>query len=398
MTPAGRHLLAALHEPAGRDDALLRALTDQQWEDVAGLATRLGVSALLFGRDTVPIPEPTRARLEATATRSAIRVLALQRAFTELAERLAPAGVPLMALKGLHLATDVYASPTLRQMADIDVLVRREHLDTVERVALALGYSRPGLAGAATHHLPPLSRGSIALEVHWELLPPAASHPPDTQELFQRARPFSLAPNAVALCLEDLVVHICAHAAGNHVMEGGLRPLCDLQALVGRFGDRIDWAVVSQRAALWRCQRSTTLMLLLARRLLGVPVPPAMLHVDDAVPSDAFLETAATVAMTADGPLTGKSPTAAHLLALNGPVARTSYIVKQLLLPSARQAQVSPALRLSPIRRTDAVLRRAIGVTWRHAGWLWRAARAREGALRQAIDQRQALADWIRER
>jgi hypothetical protein len=139
------------------------------------------------------------------------------------------------------------------------------------------------------------------------------------------------------------------------------------------------------------------LMLLLARDHLGVPVPPDVFaSATGSLPSEELLDTALSTTVSGAGELASKSPTAAHLLRLNGPMNKTRYLVDQLFLPSAVQAAVSPHLRLSWRVRIGHVVQRAVGVARRHGGWLWRASRDRDGALRQALDRRNALADWIR--
>jgi len=399
MPPTARYLLAALRDPADRDNALLAELGEAEWDDVAQLAMRQRVAPLLYSRPGLPFPADVRATLQARAQRSAFRVLRQQAAFRELADAVAPMGIQLMVLKGLHLATSVYPSAGLREMADIDLLVRPDDLQAVTQMATRLGYAHAaGSIGDALHHLPPLTRNNIAFELHYQLLPPTAACPPKTTGLFDRSQPVGTSANVVGLCPEDLIVHICVHAAGNHVLEMGLRPLCDLQAIVQQSRSQIDWPTVVARAAEWRCQRSVMLMLLLARDHLGVPIPSSVFtSAPGSLPSADLLDVALSAAVAGAGELAAKSPTAAQLLRLPGPIAKVRYIVSQIFRPSAEQAAASPHLRMSRWARARHVVERAIGVTRRHGSWLWRASRERDGSLRQALDRRGALVDWIRE-
>jgi hypothetical protein len=399
MLPVARHLLAALHDPTGRDDALLAGLSDAEWADVARLAIRQRVGPLLLSRPGLAFPADVRADLRARAQRAAMRVLRQQAAFRHLADAVAPLGIQVMALKGLHLATAVYPSAGLREMGDIDLLVLPEHVEVVAETARSLGYSQILASGDSLQHLPPFHREGITLEVHYQLLSSASATPPPTSLLLVRSRPLKVAGNAVGLGPDDLIVHTCVHAAGNHLFELGLRPLCDLHAIVKKFPTQIDWATVVARAAEWRCRRSLMLMLCLARDHLGVPIPPGVFaSTPGSAPSQDVLDAALSTMVSGAGELAHKSHTAAQLLHLNGPVSKVRYVVSQLFLPSATQAAASADLSKPWWIRTGHIARRAVGLARRHGGWLWRASRERNGALRQALDRRNALAEWIRER
>ena len=51
--------------------------------------------------------------------------------------------IPVVVLKGAALATTLYPDPALRPLSDIDLLVRREHLDAAVQAVKSLGYRQP---------------------------------------------------------------------------------------------------------------------------------------------------------------------------------------------------------------------------------------------------------------
>lgn len=399
MRQNARHLLAALHEREGRNDQLLRSLNEADWTAVVDLAKRHGVGALLFSRPGLPVPEPIQTALQSRAQRSAQLILMLQAACRELADAAASEGLDLVVLKGLHLATSIYPDPGMREMADIDILVPSDQLQAIADLARGLGYAVPPLAGDAHHHLPSMVRGRVMLEIHWQLFDEGHGAVATPQGIFQRAVPITSLPNTRGLSTEDLLLHVCLHAASHHVLEMGIRSLCDVQAIVAATGQRVNWAMVVERAREWRGERSVALMCTLARLHLGVRFPEDVFtELKDAMPGPDVVNAATDFLVEDSTHLAGTSEAARALLTLGSTRERVRHTVDHLVRPHRSQPA---SLKPRGIRRLGlvvAVSQRAYGLVQRHGGWLWRASRTDTGPLRSALKQRNALAEWIRER
>jgi Uncharacterised nucleotidyltransferase len=400
MNRIAEALCAALREPGHHEVAAPDALrlTPAEWHQVAALAIRQRVGPLLHSLTHLPVPDEVRAVLRASAERSARRVLLQQAAFRQLAAAVAPLGVTLVALKGIHLASAVYTGPTLREMADIDVLTPVDQLQAVSEVAKRLGYTVPPLGGASHHHLPMMVRGRVGLELHWQLAPGELGVRADVEGLLQRAVALDRLPGAKGLCTEDLLLHTCLHAADHHVFEMGLRSLCDVQAIVAREGHRIDWRTLMARSRAWGTERGLALVLTLAHRHLGVPVPDLVLQeLHDALPPQDIVTTATNFVLEDALNLGGASEAASELLTLGSHGERMRHIAKHLLKPGETHPE-SKAGRWRHVRTVPALVTRAVGLAWRHGGWLWRASREKDSPLRDALDTRNTLAEWIRGR
>lgn len=403
MNRTGEALCAVLREgPPEAYEIDLAALTPEQWHDVATLAIRQRVGALLYSQTGLPMPDDVRARLRARAELSARRVLMQQAAFRELAAAVEPLGISLVALKGLHLATSVYPNAALREMGDIDVLALPEQLVAVEAIARELGYQplyeQPvPLSTEVSQHLPRMMRGTVGLEIHWRLSPPGSPPHVTAEELFDRSRGLSLASNARHLSPEDTVLHLCAHAAGNHLLEMGLRPMCDIRALVQK--EPLDWTTVVSRSMQWGCERSVGLILALSRRFFGARVP---IHVFDALggaaPAQILQDSAMTLITVESDSLVGKSEPAARLIQLTSFRERAAHLVSRIALPAAELSQSYPGSERNAALRGLAIVRRTLDVGRRHLWWLLQTSQEREGPVRVAISRRNALADWIRKR
>lgn len=398
-TPAVEHLLAALHEPEGRDNHLLGRLTEAEWTVVAELAIRQRVGPLLLSRAGLPLPGTVRDQLRKRAEVSAFKVLRQLAALRLLADRLAPQEIPLIALKGIHLASSVYANPGLREMNDIDVMVRPEHLQAAAATATELGYRTLGPpmfeAGMlhVAHHLPLLVNGRVGLEVHWRLARPGSPPLVEPDELWSRATESRLGANISVLSAEDTLVHVCVHATKHH-FDHGVRPLCDVRALILARRDRLQWESVAERAARWNCTRSVALVLTLVRTQLGLALPADLPAAIGTVPGPVV--NLAMSHLSSPPAVLNTQETAARLLSLPDASAKIRYLSGRIFLPPEQMAKLYPQTGASKWSHAAVVARRMGGLLASHGRALLAASLNPRGQLREGLDRRNALAAWIR--
>jgi hypothetical protein len=117
----------ALADPANAAQMQTLAAGPLDWAEVLALAQAQGVLPLVWAaveaacRDAVP-PE-VRAKAEAEVQTNARRNLFFTRALVNVIGLLAAQGLAVLPYKGPVLAAQVYGRPSLRQFADLDILV-----------------------------------------------------------------------------------------------------------------------------------------------------------------------------------------------------------------------------------------------------------------------------------
>jgi len=254
------------------------------WERVAEIAWQHRVAPILFstlGRGVRGIPKAPLRRLERAYLATAARNAFLFRGLGQILEALAAEGIPAIPLKGAMLADTAYPERALRPMNDIDLLVSEQDLDRTElglrRIGLELTHDVEEKRDLKRRHHHWVFRGpilsGIPVEVHWLLDPPGSPFRVDTAALWQRAVPTRIAGvDALGLSPEDLLLHLCTHAA-RHRFNGGLLFLVDVAAAIRHYGDRIDWARLATRAAEWGADPHVSVVLSLAVELLGAALP-----------------------------------------------------------------------------------------------------------------------------
>ena len=162
----------------------------------------------------------------------------------EMARRaLAAVDCPVVLLKGTAFVAAGLSAGQGRSIGDLDILVPRESIDTVEAALLAAGWEwvKPDPYDDAyyrrwMHELPPLihRERDRMIDVHHTILPLTARITPDPVALIDDSVPLenglrTLSPNA-------MLIHAAAHLFADGDLAGGLRNLWDIRCLVEEFG------------------------------------------------------------------------------------------------------------------------------------------------------------------
>ena len=276
MSAAARLLIDALRVPetvtrleAKGWTALLAAARAEQL--IASLALRLADQ---------PKP-PAAATILADAVRAAEqgRVQALWEA--EMARRaLEPLGVTPILLKGTAFAAAGLSAGEGRFIGDLDILVPRDSLDTVEAALLAAGWEwvkddpyDNHYYKTWMHELPPLIHHDRdrMIDVHHTILPPTARPTPDAAALI--AESIALPNGLRMLSPPDMIVHAAAHLFADGDLAGGLRNLWDIDRLLREFGVDPDfWPKLARHAKRHDLEKPVARALRLSAALYGTPV------------------------------------------------------------------------------------------------------------------------------
>jgi hypothetical protein len=392
----------------------LEGLADAEWQALVALAARQRVRPLLRRRlledgSWSLVPPPVRAALDRDCRRIALRTLRFQAETAALARDLAARGVPMMVLKGVHLASGIYESPGLREMNDIDVMVRREHLPVAAERVRARGYETVTSTSIevdtlVSHHLTrAVRRGTANIEVHWTLFKPGRPWGADPDGLWNRAAPATVGGVSVlALGAEDLLLHLCGHASHQHAFRMGLRPLLDVASVLERHGPRIDWAALATRADACGWGRGAYLTLSLASSLLGAEVPASALAGlrPEGSWRDEEAATESARALMFERSTPGRDQTV-HLSRLvdDQPfAARVRHLVRRVILPRAQLASLY-GLPLAAPRRVYALhyLRRLFELTARHTRTAVAIVLLRRSPARRTAQRLNVIEKWMNE-
>lgn len=378
--------------------ASLRRLSTDEWGEFVARCNAQRVAATVYARLGSAglkreAPPAALKALRRGYINSSHRSLWLREATRSVVGACERAGIRLIVLKGTYLSSHVYADPALREMGDVDILVQKSRLGDALRVLQEIGFrsSTPlpeDVENRVTtaKHVPRLENDKAAIEVHWTIFPPSRGESSEIVGVWERAIPVTIArADTWALSAEDSLLHLCGHAAYDHRFQFGLRPLVDVDRLVRKAGDDIDWPTLVDRAGVWGWGRGVYLTFQLARELLGTRFP------DDIV--EALTPRTVTPRVLAG---------AAHLVLIDPTEARTLHlniVDWQRGTLSERMRLLYERIRWSP-EHVDPTpgyyVRRVVSLFRRHAPKLVRLL-AKDRSTTRLADEKQALAKWLSE-
>ena len=282
-------LLQFLHaSPDKTGDGRVEPLSEADWDDLLQQSARHGITPLFYHRlrtfhPDIPIPPNIMGRLRQAYLENAARNLRLYHNLCKVLNILHRDSIPVITLKGAHLAELVYGNRALRFMGDLDLLVQKDDLMRVDALLLEMGCTPTVLKRIMgkdnNEFVYVMPKRDVIVEIHWSILPSMLPFTIDTDGQWERSRPVLIAGvDAAVLCPEDLLLHLCLHAGCTHGFEPGLKLFCDISEILQHNGGDMDWGLVQRCTREWGIGKCVYLTLKLSRELLGVALPEGLME------------------------------------------------------------------------------------------------------------------------
>lgn len=204
----------------------------------------------------------------AAAVRFEHDLLAVARAFTDR--------FPFAVLKGVATAHLDYSDPSMRQFADVDLLVSPADLDTAVRMLGDLGweqaYPLPRHHERFTHAITLRNGRRVEIDLHQRIAHRALGELIPTDDLLARRVEYDIAGHTLwALDHIDRTIHACVHAATSRAPFQRMSSTADVLVLATRHVDAA--ADVMDRASARRLANIVRRAVEGAHRESDLPVP-----------------------------------------------------------------------------------------------------------------------------
>lgn len=164
----------------------------------------------------------------------------LYRQLKEVFKKFTKEDIPIILLKGAHLAKYIYGDIALRPMADIDRLIKQDDLGKAHRLLIKDGYSNSEMF---EEELPPYEKKwKIPLDLHSHLKILPNKEYVNITALWMRAEKVNLGEaEALILSPEDLVLHLCLHNCIHHCLENSFISCFDIAHTSMFYKGKLDW-------------------------------------------------------------------------------------------------------------------------------------------------------------
>lgn len=286
LQPGERQVLLACARPvwddalAGQIEPLLSAV---DWNRVLAAADRHRLLPLLHGhlsRSAAPLPRFVPEKLASSFRGALQRNLWLGAELVKLVHLLQENHIPTLPFKGPVLTEFLFGNLGLREITDLDILLRKEDVWRAKALLVSHGYE-PEWNLTPTQEAVYFDsqceynlrdpKGSYMLELHWDIVPPHYPVTLDSQNWWRRQTVVNLlGTNLPSLSREDLLLVLCVHGA-KHAWSP-LRLVSDLAALLRTYPVAA-WDTVFHEARAAGAERILLLGLGLAHDLLESSLP-----------------------------------------------------------------------------------------------------------------------------
>jgi hypothetical protein len=276
--------------------ALLRQSLD--WQYILEVSIRHGISPLFYqglqqASETADlkrtVPPTILAELGKLYDGTGTRNRRLYGVVGDIVKACDQVDTPIMGLKDLQLAREVYPDLGLRPMGDLDLLIHRADYEKVSRCLHELGFlplpqaDIPFTLKYASGHQWQRPSDNVWVDLQWTVMQREWDVYGEGSFSFASARLWS---QAVSLAIddyrllaprpEDMLFHLCLHLEGHQDCEFIL--FCDIAEFLKTYATRFDWQYFIQLTKAYRAESSVYYVLLLTQHLFGLCLTPQLMR------------------------------------------------------------------------------------------------------------------------
>lgn len=235
------------------------------------------------------IPPAIRCRFERYYYKIAFQNIRIFDQLIKVTQLLAEAKVDVIVLKGAALQAEVWPNLSLREMADIDLLVRSGDLNVAERSLqkagyLPMEYYRPAEYYRKYHHhlvpyFNPKAAYRLPIEIHHNIKQPTVPPMLDMYDFWESSRSITFNNSTLyVLSPENLLVHLCMHVAFNKLFLSHIRYLIDISHTVSHFASTIQWDHIIKTAKTLPLANYIYYPFYFSKILFRAPIPQNVLN------------------------------------------------------------------------------------------------------------------------
>ena len=266
-------------------------ISESDWGNLVETSITLGIGPLVYKRLTDAalnerVPVDAYNRLQQSYYMTLRRSMLLYSVFQQAARALTVAGIQVVALKGIYLSEHLYHDIGLRQVSDIDLLVKAEEGEKSIQVLSELGF-RCAENPFSSHitpdpdfiHYPPMLKDGFSVEIHVRLHRDSPDYSLDVSEFIAQAIPVIIAGVEVhTLSFVHQLIFLCVHSE-KHFTGTSIQFTCfaDIANILTRDRDKIDWGMLIGVCVNNKCDLVVMKHVMLVHHFFNAPIP---LHIE----------------------------------------------------------------------------------------------------------------------
>jgi hypothetical protein len=258
------------------------------WELFKTIARELRIAPILYyaickQNLQKSIPDDVLQLLESHYYKTLQKNTVLYHHLSQLLIRFNKENITVVGLKGIFLAETVYEDIALRQLSDIDILIKKKDVSKCTEILTAMGFEfdtsfvksdfitdmRDG------KHLPMLVKQGVGVELHTHLIGKDNACTISTQDFWNSTRPGNLSGLPVLhFHPHYLLLHIILHA-DEHFASAKIHFIgyIDIARIIETYKKEINWNVFTELCDSYSCSNQVFIHLYLAAKYIGIDIP-----------------------------------------------------------------------------------------------------------------------------
>lgn len=227
----------------------------ENWDYAIMLIVNHGSAPLFFTKfhdlkNINLIPINFQLKIKQVYYRTISRSIYIHGLLKKICEALVFENIKVVVLKGAYLSQFLYSDVGLRQLSDIDILVKPEDGEKTVSIIQKIGFISHDSSvsdfissQSETVHYPPLVFNGIGVDVHIRLHRKSNNYNIITSEFINNSIDYSIENTIVSgLSLYDLIIHLCVHIdkhfVGDHIQ---MKCFNDIVNIFRIFKNQIKW-------------------------------------------------------------------------------------------------------------------------------------------------------------
>lgn len=250
------------------------------WERFTESAMRGGVTVFIYYalRQIAPyarIPQFVLDRLRSGYSFIVPKGTCQHKELMEILKLFTKEGIPVLPLKGTLLSKRLYGDIAARSLqVDIDLLIKEKDKEKVAALLEGIGYSfNPGSEVRSRQWQYNFFKPkAVIIDLHWDITMMGRSYE-RIEGLWRGVR--LVEEDGIGYYEfkeEELLLYLSAHLV-NSGCFGQLRYVCDINELLNRYKDALDWGSIIKKAKSWRLSSSLYTALKLSKDVFNSGVP-----------------------------------------------------------------------------------------------------------------------------
>ncbi|MDP4267486.1 MAG: nucleotidyltransferase family protein [Bacteroidota bacterium] len=264
------------------------------WDYILTNAYRNGIIPTLFNNisnfdNKEVIPVHVVSKLKNSYYANLKNNIKLIHEFKFVADVLKKENIDIILLKGIYLSSLVYKNIALRQIGDIDILLKENQIFTARKILLDSGYQEVGIpytkwmlrnSDKIWRHIPELIKDDIVLDIHSHLLHNNPLTKEFTDLVWKTSLENTVEHQKVLTLNPELDILYLSYHLGSHLEmnQFQLRTYQDIAEIVRLYNKKINWDELINRAFYFKLNQIVGHVFYIINAYMNVSIPEHVLR------------------------------------------------------------------------------------------------------------------------